>query len=320
MRYKHKRYDDGPTFFDWLLLILLWGATLFIIAVMARDIILAQSSFASTEQSIEPSASELEPSQSPTPSPTLEPLTVALDRREGPLLDLRGDSPKILIYHTHTTEAYTQTEQYTYVEASSWRTLDESRSVVAVGEALKEALEQTYGFNVIHDRTNHEPPSLSTSYERSQLTIEQYLKLYPSIVLVIDLHRDAYTVTDEPTTDYATVYDDETARIMFVVGKGTNYEDKPDFDTNYALAKSITDRLNELNPRLTREVRVKDGRYNQHLCPYSLLVEVGHNANTLEQALAVVPYLADGIALACAELEAEGERGSEVLNCFVPID
>lgn len=309
---------------DWFLLIFLWCIVLAIMGAMAHSVVTAEAA----EVRVEPTPSETagEKTPSPTLEPTIEPtpmpVSAAFAISRSTKLNLRGGEPKILIYHTHTTEAYTQTENYSYKETSDWRTDDQSRNVVAVGEALKLALESNYGFSVIHDTTDHEPPKLSTSYERSLITIQNYLEQYPSIVLIIDLHRDAYNVTDEPTTDYATVYSDETARLMFVVGKGTNYEDKPDFDANYALAQSITERLEQLNPKLVRPIRVKDGRYNQHLCKYSLLVEVGHNANTLEQALASVPYLAEAIALSCFGLEAgatEQETGGagELLS-FVP--
>ena len=86
-------------------------------------------------------------------------------------LDLRGQDPKILIYHTHTTEAYTATKAFPYVQTGSYRTADPSKSVLAVGEALAERLRVQYGFSVIHDTTDHEPPSLKTAYERSEKTM-----------------------------------------------------------------------------------------------------------------------------------------------------
>ncbi len=231
--------------------------------------------------------------------------------------DLRGDEPTILIYHTHTTEAYTQTAENQYVETSSWRTSDADKSVVAVGEALAERLRQEYGYCVIHDTSNHEPPSLSTAYERSEATMRAYQKKYPTLQLYIDIHRDAYTVTDEPTTDYASPYGDETCRVMCVVGEGTSYDVKPYYQENLALAQDLTARLLAMDERLARPVRVKSGRYNQHISPRCLLIEVGHNANTLEQALAVVPYLADAIALSMSETQPAPAEPPE-LGVWVP--
>jgi stage II sporulation protein P len=87
---------------------------------------------------------------------------------------------------------------------------------------------------------------------------------------------------------------------MFVVGTGegatgTGYKEMPDFESNYALALAITNRLAEFNDDLARNVGVKTGRYNQHISSQCLLAEVGDNANTLEEALNAVPYLAQAI-------------------------
>ena len=209
---------------------------------------------------------------------------------------LRSYKPTILIYHTHTTEAYTQTETETYRETNKWRTNDNTKNVVAVGETLKEILEKDYGFTVIHDTTDHEPPKLATAYDRSVLTMEKYHKEYPSVVLFIDLHRDAYTSTESAPCDYLTINGVETARLMFVVGKGEKYTDKPYYDSNVAFAERMTAYLNTIDEKLCRPVRVKTGRYNQHVAPNCILVEVGHNANTLSQAKAAMPYFAESIA------------------------
>ena len=167
--------------------------------------------------------------------------------------------------------------------------------MIAVGETLKEILETQYGYHVIHDTTDHEPPKLATAYERSLVTMEKYHTQYPSIVLFIDLHRDAYT-TDNAPCDYLIINGTETARMMLVVGKGEKYTDKPYFKSNEAFAERITSHLNSIDPKLCRPVRIKTGRYNQHVAPNCILVEVGHNANTLSQAKAAMPYLAESIA------------------------
>lgn len=212
---------------------------------------------------------------------------------------LAGDKPTVLIYHTHNTEAYTQTGQYSYVSSGDWRTEDNTRNVVAVGDELARLLREEYGINVIHDTSDHERPSLKTAYSRSLKTMERYKEEYPSLTLFIDLHRDAYSVEGE-NTDYVTIDGERVARIMFVVGTGETGvaadDPKPDFNSNYALAKRISENLLKYNERFVRNIRVKTGRYNQHVSPQCLLVEVGHNANTLEEALCAMPYLAKAIA------------------------
>ena len=232
-------------------------------------------------------------------------------------LDLRGQEPKILIYHTHTTEAYTATSSSPYVQTSSFRTADASKSVLAVGEALAQRLRVQYGFCVIHDTTDHEPPKLKTAYERSEQTMRNYLERYPSLVLFIDIHRDA----SSDTSDYVLVDGIPTARLMCVVGQGTKYEEKPDFDRNYSLATLLTDHLRLIQNRLARDVRVKTGRYNQHVGQLSLLIEVGHNANTLEQAMNAVPPLAESLALTLAEMsdiEMKDKASIDHRNLLVP--
>lgn len=207
----------------------------------------------------------------------------------------------ILIYHTHTTEAYRQTEGYTYKAAGDSRTREKDKNVIAVGDKLKEELE-SYGFGVLHDTTDHEPPSLSTSYDRSLVTMKKYQQEYPEIDIYIDLHRDAANV-EKSQNDVVEIDGKRCARIMFVVGKGErkNTEGvvplpKPNWEANYALAKSICEQLDGFNDNFTRDIRVKTGRYNQHVSDMSLLVEVGHNANTLEEALNSMPYLAKAIS------------------------
>ncbi|MEG1548190.1 MAG: stage II sporulation protein P [Clostridia bacterium] len=216
-------------------------------------------------------------------------------------IDLAGDEPRILIYHTHTTEAYRQVGGEKYAESGRWRTHDPEHSIVAVGELLAKTLREKYGFNVIHDTTDHEPPKLATSYSRSIKTMEEYKKKYPSITMFIDMHRDAYGTSDSGKEDFVTIGGKQVARLMFVVGTGegatgTGFGKMPDFQSNYALAKRITEYLAGIDPGLVRKIRVKTGRYNQHISNQCLLVEVGHNANTLSQAKNAMPYLADAIA------------------------
>ena len=276
------------SFFLFLFLLLLYLSALRVI-----DLLPASGAEATTVFS---PVSESPPTLPLYPMPILIQSTATTIRSKG--LDLRGSAPKILIYHTHTTEAYTATAESPYVQTGSYRTSDPGKSVLAVGEALAERLRIQYGFSVIHDTTDHEPPSLKTAYSRSEKTMLDYLDRYPSLVLFIDIHRDA----SSDTRDYVMVDGKATARLMCVVGQGTNYEDKPNFDVNYALASSLTENLRHIEPRLARDVRVKTGRYNQHIGQLCLLIEVGHNANTLEQALNAIPCLAESLALALAKM------------------
>jgi len=210
--------------------------------------------------------------------------------------------PQVLIYHTHTTEAYRPTSEDEYVAAGSWRTKDYAHSVVAVGEVLDREL-QRYGFKVLHDTTNHEPPKLDTAYERSLVTMQDYKKEHPTIKLFIDLHRDAYSDVEAGKKDFVVVNGEECARVMCVVGTGEKYSVKPNYESNYKLALAFTGEMEKIKKGFTRPIRVKTGRYNQHVSDMCLLIEIGHNANTLQQAKNAAKY----VALALSRvLEIEG--------------
>ena len=298
---------------------------LLLFLTVLRVIDLLPAANADAEPAFSPGTPLPAPASDDTEEPVAEPV-----RKEAPLsisqietahlshgLDLRGKAPKILIYHTHTTEAYTATASSPYVQTSSYRTADAGKSVLAVGEALAERLRTQYGFAVLHDTTDHEPPSLKTAYDRSERTMRKYLEQYPSLVLFIDVHRDA----SSDVKDYVVVDGSPTARLMCVVGQGTKYKDKPDFDRNYALAAKLTENLRHIEKRLARDVRVKTGRYNQHVGQLSLLIEVGHNANTLEQALHAIPFLAESLALTLAQTdlpEPAGENPSDLCRLWIP--
>lgn len=207
-----------------------------------------------------------------------------------------AQGPQILIYHTHTQEAYRQIIGEEYVETGSWRTAEHDQSVVAVGDILTDELED-YGYTVLHDTTNHEPPKLSTSYSRSLETMESYSDDYSSISVFIDVHRDAYGDIESGKKDIVTINGDECARVMFVVGTGegktgSGFANKPNYESNYKLALAVTNQLESIKKGFTRPIRVKTGRYNQHVSDMCLLIEVGHNANSLEQAKNTSKYVA----------------------------
>ena len=198
------------------------------------------------------------------------------------------ECPRVLIYHTHTHEAYAQTDADPYEETEVFRTADPAHSVVRVGEALTELLSQ-YGFTVIHDTTDHEPPKLSTAYARSLQTLESYEEPFD---LYIDLHRDAF---NDSMAACAYFGGQEVAQLMVLIGNGGDYEVKPDFEANLSFARRLTDCINQKAPGMCRDVMVKNGRYNQHIGTPAILIEAGHNENTLQQALSAMPVLAEAI-------------------------
>lgn len=252
-------------------------------------------------------------------APPQTPVRVRLEEKAVPAVAIEDDKqrrePQILIYHTHATEAYFPTESDSYEPSGQWRTLETQKSVVAVGARLAQLLENEYGFSVIHDTANYEPPKLSSAYSRSLLAMERYKEQYATLTVFIDIHRDAFSSGGKSAgkpTDYIELDGKQVARLMCVVGTGegatgAGFDKRPDFQSNLALAQRVTNRLRARDERLARDIRIKTGRYNQHVSDACLLVEVGHNANTLSQAFHAVPYLAEAIASALDDAAAPRE-------------
>ncbi len=206
-------------------------------------------------------------------------------------------SGRILIYHTHTYEAYEQTEPL-YRETEKWRTADESCNMIRVGEELSGLL-RALGYEVVHDTTAFEPPDLSSAYTRSLAMLEGRQAAGERYDLYIDLHRDAYSESQKGKNT-VNAGGTETAKLMLLIGKGegytgSGYDRKPDWEANLQVAQSITDALNEQADGLCKDVRIKSGRFNQHVSNSCILVEAGNNRNTLAEVLAAMPYLADAI-------------------------
>ena len=210
--------------------------------------------------------------------------------------DLTLEEPKVLILHSHATESYTRTNQNYYKPFSAYRTLDTDYNMVRVGEALKAALEAK-GIGVIHDTTLHDHPSYSEAYIRSRETVKQWLTQYPSISMVIDLHRDAAGETEETQLRTTAVVNGEaSAQLMLVVGSDAGGRIHPDWQENMALAAKLHAQLEKRFPGICRPISFRTERFNQDLSPGALLIEVGAAGDTLEQALTAVSALAEGIA------------------------
>ncbi len=233
-----------------------------------------------------------------TPEQTAVPDAAAFSIRPLPQQQVQS-AGRILIYHTHTYEAYQQ-GSVAYQETETWRTADERHNMIRVGEELAVLL-RGLGYQVEHDTTAFEPPDLNSAYSRSLAMLEERARAGESYDLYIDLHRDAF-VEGQAGENTVTAGGVKAARLMLLIGKGegygsAGYDQKPDWEYNLSVAQTITDRLNAQLDGLCKTVRLKSGRFNQHVAKGCVLVEVGNNRNTLEEALAAMPYLADAIDL-----------------------
>lgn len=194
-----------------------------------------------------------------------------------------NDKPQILIYHTHSQEAFADS-----VPGNS------DSTIVGAGEMLKNVLEEEYGYNVIHHTGEYDVPSRDYAYSKSLPALEQILSENPSIEVVIDLHRDGVKEGTHLVTDINGV---STAKIMFFNGlshtkkNGTiGYLPNANLQENLAFSFQMQMAANEYYPGLTRKNYLNAYRYNMHLRGKTLLVELGAQTNTVEEIKnAIVP-------------------------------
>lgn len=202
---------------------------------------------------------------------------------------LEINKEKVLIFHTHTCESYTPSEQYPYQQTGNFRTTDLNYSVSKVGDELSNYL-LGYGFNVTHDKTYHDYPAYSGSYTRSATTVENILKTNASDI-IIDLHRDA--IGSKSNYDPSVkIGEDVVAQLMFVIGTNGGGLYHPNWQQNLKFAIQLQQKANELYPGLFKPMIVRTSRYNQHLGKAACIIEVGATGNTLEQCLTSMKYLA----------------------------
>lgn len=196
--------------------------------------------------------------------------------------------PQILIYHTHASEDFVDSIPG-----------DPSTTIIGAGDRLTELLEG-YGFRVLHD-TGVYDQERDNAYEKALPAVEQILKENPSIEVVIDLHRD------EMANDRRLVMDLQgrpTARFMFFNGLSylrkqgeISYLENPYILDNLAFSFQAQVLANEYYPGLTRKIYLKAYRYNMHLCPKSMLIELGAQNNTVEEIMNACDPLAHVLAM-----------------------
>lgn len=189
-------------------------------------------------------------------------------------------SGDIIIYHTHATEAYAPV-----ANAETTHSTNAAGTVREAGDNLSAAL-TAKGYNVIHDKTLHDSPSYNKSYNRSLERLKKLLSEHKSPKLVIDFHRDAATASGKAKT--AKINNETVASFALVVGtKNDNYTQIR------ALADKIVKKANEMYPGFCTGVIEKPYKFNGYLSNNYILLELGNNANTIDQINAAVPYLAD---------------------------
>lgn len=192
--------------------------------------------------------------------------------------------PTVLIYHSHSTECYTLLDAGYYTESTDSKTKDITRNMVRVGDEICRILEER-GIGVIHDREIHDT-SYNAAYDSSRKSVVEYLEKYPSIEITIDVHRDSITYKNGTKVKPTAVVNDKKAAKMMIIS-GCEYgsvKNFPNWEYNLRFACAVTDKLNSLYPDLMRPILFSERKYNMDLTKNSFLLEIGTDANTLDEA------------------------------------
>lgn len=205
-------------------------------------------------------------------------------KKSGISVELFSNEPQVLILHTHTSESYEPYEKEWYDESYTSRSSDPDNSVVAVGEAIAEELAAA-GISVIHDGTIHDD-IYNGAYSRSLETTLEILSEYPSIKIILDVHRDAIGYEDgSRVSAVAEIDGKKAAQVMIISAADEGSYDIPNYLENLHFACELQQAMEGRYNGLTRPVLFQYCQYNQQVSTGSLLLEVGSHGNTVEQAV-----------------------------------
>ena len=205
-------------------------------------------------------------------------------------------APQVLIMHTHATEDYRLSAGLWFTPGDGARSTDRSINMCAVGRVMADTLNAA-GICTLHDETLNDYPSYTGSYANSRAVVQQYLAQYPSIKVVLDVHRDA--IERENGTRCAPVCSidgRQAAQVMIICGcdNGTTVS-LPNYRLNLRFAAAWETAMEGLYPGFTRPVLFSYRFYNQDLTPGSLLIEIGGHGNNLNEALYAGQLAANGL-------------------------
>ena len=214
-----------------------------------------------------------------------------------------NSEPQVLIMHTHTTESYMLDNRNYYTENDKSRRTDENYNNVRLGKIVTDKLNAA-GIATLHDTTMHDYPEYNGSYDRSNETVKGYLKKYPSIKIVIDMHRDAVASGSDKIKLVTEIGGKKAAQVMLVMGSQsgstTNY---PNWKENLKLAVRLQQKLEEKYPTLARSINLCSRNYNQSLTTGSMLIEMGTDANNIDEMSYSAELLGNTLIELLKELE-----------------
>ncbi len=198
-------------------------------------------------------------------------------------VEKNSKEPQVLIMHTHATESYLPTADTPYDKAYAFRSTDTTENMVAVGKIMADTL-NSRGYYTLQDTTLHDYPSYNGSYDKSRETVEYYLEKYPSIKVVLDVHRDRVERNGAIIAPTATINGAEYAQIMIISGRDNGYMNMPNYRENLKFATNVQNRLAKNYPGIARPILFDYRNYNQQLTTGSILVEVGTHGSGLQRA------------------------------------
>lgn len=194
---------------------------------------------------------------------------------------------QILVIHTHATEGY--------ADSSDSRTTNTDKNMVKIGKVFTDSLKEK-GFNAVHDVKLHDYPSYNGSYANSLKTMNWYLEHYPEIDIIFDLHRDAVATDNNKRVKFTAKQNGENvAQLMFVVGTNEGGLTHNNWEENLKFTAGLQNAVCEKYPDLMRAIDLRKERFNQHATNNSIIVEVGSDGNSLEEAERAVKLLAESI-------------------------
>ena len=216
--------------------------------------------------------------------------------------DIDKSKPSVLIYHTHTTETYELLDRGYYTNERSSRNENSTENMVRIGEEISSGLEKN-GYIVIHDKTVYDE-EYGGSYSRSREGAAKILRENPSIQIVLDIHRDAiYQKDGSRIKTAAEINGQKAAQIMIVSGcEDGNVTDFPNWEKNLSFAVQLQNKIKSKYPALLRPLLFCSRKYNMDLTACSLVIEVGTDANTLQEAVYSARLLAEELSLFLEEL------------------
>jgi len=204
--------------------------------------------------------------------------------------------PQVLIYHTHATESYCPYDGDSYDTRYNWRSTDNNNNMVTVGAVIAQELRKN-GISVIHDTMQHDYPSYNGSYANSYRSIKDNLDHYPTIKVILDVHRDAIEreagLIVKPAVDYQ---GERYAQLMLVSNCDDGSGLLPNWKENLRFAAAFSKELEDMVPEITRPILFSYRKYNQQLSSGALLLEFGSHANTMAEVQRTARVAAKALA------------------------